>query len=171
MGSAKRGSRGKGQRMDLNLTSLTCRWLAASVIARFNLTVTECCGDCIGDNSCRRSCHPCYFRGNLCLMSIMAPLSPVLFFFFRKAGNTGEWCWADIPILATESRSLRLPHPSIHQSIFYHCLSCTQGHRSWNLSRLPQGEEGIHSGQVPSSSKGLYVETNKQSRWLSRQFT
>lgn len=133
MGSVKRGSRGKGQRMDLNLTSLTCRWLAASVIARFNLTVTECCRDCIGDNSCRRSCHLSYFRVNLRLMPVMAPLSPVLFFFFFiKAGNTGVWCWVNIPILAAESRSLRQPHPSIHQSIFYHCLFCTQGHRSWN---------------------------------------
>lgn len=94
IGSLKRGSQGKGQRMDLNLTSLTCRWLAASVILRFNLTVTEYCSGHVG-NSLRGPSHwPCSFRRNLCLTPVVVQLSPVPISF--RQWIQLDQCWGHV---------------------------------------------------------------------------
>lgn len=121
MGSVKRGSGGKGQRMDLNLTPLTCRWVAASVIPGFNLAVIEYCGDCIGDSYSRRSRRLCYFGGNLCMMPNMAPLSLVLFFFLSSI-YVGRGILGHIPTLA-ELQWLRQPHTWNCLFFLYHSLS------------------------------------------------
>lgn len=56
IGSLKGGSKGKGQLMDLNLTSLTHHILVESVIHRFNLAVIEHWGDYIDKDYMYRMC-------------------------------------------------------------------------------------------------------------------
>lgn len=164
MGSMKRGSRGKGQRMDLNLTSLTCHWLAASVIARFNLTVTECCGDCFGDNSCRRSCRLCYFRGNLRLMPVMAPLSPVLFFY-----KGGEHWWVVLGRHSYTGSGVTVTQAAPLKYTWVHFLPLFILHSgSQELEPIPATTGRRRDTPWTSSQfiKGLICETNRQSRWF-----
>lgn len=148
IGSVKRGSQGKGQRMDLNLTSLTCCWLAASVILRFNLTVIEYCRDRIGNYPHAPSRRPCSFRWSLCQTPVMAQLSLVPIWF--RQWMQSELTECHIPEVAPSVSHISLPievtvtQTATPKNIAYHIFRYieTKIHNSLFVSLL--NESGQH---------------------------
>lgn len=66
--------------------------------------------------------------------------------FPQAKGPSGAAFAALISLIAEEL----INASSTHLSIFYHCLSCTQGHRDWCQSQLICSKDRVHHGHVLS---------------------